>query len=112
VTEALVYEPVHYADEDELPHRPGPDPWWQESVFLHWYDAGHRVGGIHRIGHEPGQGIVALSCAVFGPGVRFRRNSAAPLPEETNGAGFGAGGHRFWFDGAHRLRVTTSRSSA
>jgi hypothetical protein len=105
MAEALVYEPVHYADDDELPHRPGPDPWWQESVFLHWYDAGNRVGGIHRIGHEPGQGIVALSCAVFGPGVRFRRNGTAPLPEVGNGAGFGAGGHRFWFDGANHLQV-------
>lgn len=99
----LVYEPVHYADGDELPHKPGRDPWWQESVFLHWYDADAGVGGIHRIGHEPGQGIVALSCGVFGPGLRFRRNGAVPLGE--NSSGFGAAGHRFWFDGANHLSV-------
>ena len=29
---------LQYTPEDEGNHAPGPDPWWQESVFVHWYD--------------------------------------------------------------------------
>ena len=57
-------EPVHYEDRDESPHDPGPDPSWQESVFLHWYDPKVGVGGIHRIGHEVSAGVTALWCGV------------------------------------------------
>jgi hypothetical protein len=52
------------------------DPDWQESVFVHWYDVGQKVGGVHRIGHEPNRagGRSALECAVFtADGTRFRR---------------------------------------
>ena len=41
--------------EDECSHEIGPDPLWQESVVLTWWDHARGVGGFHRLGHEPGR---------------------------------------------------------
>ncbi|GFG72019.1 DUF7065 domain-containing protein [Mycolicibacter senuensis] len=46
-----------FSADDEMPHPIGADPLWQESVFLLWWDRAAGIGGIHRIGHEPGHGI-------------------------------------------------------
>ena len=101
-------EPVHYEDHDELPHQPGPDPAWQESVFLHWYDPRVGVGGVHRIGHEVSAGITALWCGVVSrDGVRFRRSqSISYRPEDRLPDGFAAGEtQRMTFDPHPRLSV-------
>jgi hypothetical protein len=42
-----------FTDHDEGLHPAQPNPLWQESVLLHWYDARQGIGGWHRIGHEP-----------------------------------------------------------
>src|SRR5919202_1671620 len=100
-------EPVQYEDHDEAPHDPGPDPAWQESVFVHWYDPRVGVGGIHRIGHEVSAGITALWCGVVSrDGVRFRRSEAISYrPEDRLPDGFGAGpNHRLTFDPRPRTR--------
>src|SRR2546421_7557434 len=74
---------VHYGDHDEAPHDPGPDPAWQESVFLHWFDPKVGVGGIHRIGHEPAAGVTVGWCGVVSTdGTRFRRNAAVSYRRE------------------------------
>src|SRR5436305_9089947 len=102
-------EPVRYDDHDEAPHDPGPDPAWQESVFLHWYDPKVGVGGIHRIGHEPSAGVTALWCGgVAAGGTRFRRNSVVSYrPEDRLPDGFGGGAStQMAFDPRPRLRGT------
>jgi hypothetical protein len=104
----MTTNPQHFADEDEAPHDPGPDPAWQESVFLHWYDPKVGVGGIHRIGHEPSAGITALWCGVVATdGTRFRRSAAVSYrAEDRLPDGFAAGpNQRLTFDPRPRLRV-------
>ena len=101
-------EPVHYEDHDEAPHDPGPDPAWQESVFLHWYDPKVGVGGIHRIGHEPSAGITALWCGVVArDGTRFRRSAAISYRgEDRLPDGFAAGpGQQLTFDPRPRMSI-------
>jgi hypothetical protein len=104
----MVKNPVHYEDRDELPHDPGSDPAWQESVFLHWYDPKVGVGGVHRIGHEVSAGLTAVWCGVVSrDGVRFRRNQVVSYrPEDRLPDGFAAGpGQRMTFDPQPRLSV-------
>jgi hypothetical protein len=97
-----------YGEDDEGNHAPGPDPWWQESVFLHWYDPAIGVGGVHRIGHEPhaGSGEAALCCFVFDRQARFRRVERVPLLAAETPRGFRAGGSTWDIeDGLPRVRV-------
>jgi hypothetical protein len=82
-----------YSREDELPHRPGPEENWQESVWLQWYDAEAGLGGLHRIGQEVNRGDAnALFCLVSDEGTRFRRvlPHLTLRPEDRKG-GIGAG---------------------
>lgn len=97
-----------YGSEDEGNHPPGPDPWWQESVFVHWYDAAQGVGGVHRIGHEPhaGAGEAALCCFVFDKQSRFRRVERVGLLAPHTPRGFRAAGSAWDIeDGSPRLRI-------
>ncbi|MGQ0466573.1 MAG: DUF7065 domain-containing protein [Sporichthyaceae bacterium] len=83
-----------YGAKDEGNHSPGPDPWWQESVFVHWYDERQGVGGVHRIGHEPhaNGGEAALCCFVFDEHGRYRRVGRVPLLAPETPRGFRAAG--------------------
>jgi hypothetical protein len=104
----MAKSPVQYDDHDEAPHDPGPDPAWQESVFLHWFDPKVGIGGIHRIGHEPAAGVTALWCGVVAEdGTRFRRSGTVPYRGEDRLVdGFAAGpGQQLTFDPRPRLRV-------
>ena len=33
-----------FTSGDEFPHQPGRDLWWQESVFVSWWDERARLG--------------------------------------------------------------------
>jgi hypothetical protein len=48
---------VALPDDVELPHPPGDDPQWQESVVLGWADPAKNIGGFVRIGHQPNLGL-------------------------------------------------------
>ena len=97
---------LQYTSEDEGNHAPGADPWWQESVFLHWYDPAAGVGGVHRIGHEPHREEAALCCFAFDREARFRRVERVPLVAPETPRGFRAGGSSWDVeDGEPRLRV-------
>jgi hypothetical protein len=69
--------------EDEYPHPVGDDPWWQESVFLTWWDHKNGVGGFHRIGHEPRAGEGGMATSWIGiftqDGLRYRQHLYVPL---------------------------------
>jgi hypothetical protein len=68
---------------DELPHQPGRDLWWQESVFVSWWDERARLGGVFRLGHEPNQGLANVWLGLVSEdGGRFRLcDSTIPLTE-------------------------------
>ncbi|KAH7086120.1 kinase-like domain-containing protein [Paraphoma chrysanthemicola] len=42
-----------YGDHANRRQKPGPQDIWQESIVLVWWDDASRVGGFHRLGHEP-----------------------------------------------------------
>lgn len=99
-----------YPYEDEGTHPDNGHEWWQESVFLHWYDRDRGVGGVHRIGHEPNRdgGRNALQCGIFTTGgTRFRRDDfQLPIATPTSPRGFRSGGSAWHVDGGTpRLEV-------
>lgn len=92
--------------EDEYSHPIGPDPLWQESVVITWFDEKAGIGGFHRIGHEPrgngGRGVATSWLLVATrEGTRFRRHDNLLLqPSDRARDLFGVGGrHEMRFDG-------------
>jgi hypothetical protein len=101
---------------DEARHPAGDDPWWQESIAFHWYDAASGIGGMHRIGHEPGQsspdqqsnGEIAHHHGVFDGSHRWRNNIRAPMAGQLNQTWFGDDTASWSCDsGKPRFRITT-----
>ena len=82
-----------FTAEDERRHPAGADPWWQESIAIHWFDAAGGAGGMHRIGHEPGQegGQIAHHHGVFDQRQRWRHNVRSPMAGQLSDAWFGDG---------------------
>ena len=70
-----------YPPADEYPHQPDGDPSWQESFVLHFYDLKQRVGGLFRIGHEPGNdgGRMNIWSNIASPDGTFHRANDVPL---------------------------------
>jgi hypothetical protein len=95
-----VYEP-----KDLGSHAPGPDPIWQESVVLLWWDLKQSIGGFYRIGHElkwPDGPKIALWSCTFTPEGTFKKTTYLPLRREDQSPtsfGSGDGTHRYDFDG-------------
>jgi predicted secreted hydrolase len=99
-----------YGYEDEGSHPDNGHEWWQESVFLHWYDRDRGIGGVHRVGQEQNRdgGRAALQCGVFtDKGRRFRRDDyQLPYVAPTSPRGFLSGGTSWTVDsGKPRLEV-------
>jgi len=98
---------VQHGPEAEQRQQHDGDEWWQDSAFVVWHADDAGIGGVMRIGHEPGfdGGIAALWCGIAAQdGTRFRRNTAAPLTEaDLRPDGFGALGGRYQLvhDGGH-----------
>src|SRR5207244_4490311 len=70
-------------------HQPGRDLWWQESVFVSWWDERARLGGVFRLGHEPNQGLANVWLGLVSEdGRRFRFcNSTIPLTDSDRADG-------------------------
>jgi hypothetical protein len=93
-----------YAPKDEGSHPFGQEPWWQESVFLFWYDLKAGAGGMHRIGHEPHlrDGSVVLYNYFFtSDDAIYKNTQILPIRSDDRFAnGFGGGPScRFEYDG-------------
>ena len=104
-------EDIHqFTAADEGRHRASDDPWWQESIAFHWYDAAARVGGMHRIGHEPGQdgGVIAHHHGVLDPHNRWRQGERRPMAGELDPGWFGdAAASWSVIDGHPTFRIDT-----
>lgn len=75
---------LEYGPEDEGPHTPGNDEFWQESVVLYWWDQRQNIGGFHRIGHEVNRKDgprVTFWNNIFTPDCIFKRDVELPLRE-------------------------------
>lgn len=85
---------------------------WQDSVVLTWWDAENKVGGFHRIGHEPAYEdgpIIALWSHLTSPEGDYRNSVVLPLrdTDRMGNGGFGAGDScRYEFlDGVHSWTI-------
>lgn len=70
--------------EDLKRHNPeAPDPYWQESFFIGWYDARRRVGGHHHISFCPYERLAHVWSLVSVDGVVVARSqeNAIPIPD-------------------------------
>lgn len=69
---------------DLLRHAPEqPDPYWQESFFIGWYDAQRRCGGHHHISFCPYQRLAHVwsFLSVDGRIVARSQENAIPMPD-------------------------------
>jgi hypothetical protein len=94
-----------YEAKDLGAHKPGPDPHWQESVVLLWWDLEQSIGGFYRIGHElgwpTGPKIATWSYTVTPEGI-FKKTTYLPVtPADQSPTSFGSGDgtHRYDYDG-------------
>lgn len=101
-----VQAPNTFPVDDEYTHPIGPDPFWQESVVIVWFDLKSGIGGFHRIGHEArannGAGVATSWIFVTTlEGTRFRRHDNHPLQasDRTHDTFSVSGKHQMTFDG-------------
>lgn len=109
-----------YGDWTHVRQTPGPQPHWQDSVVLTWWDEENEIGGFHRLGHEPnvpGGGRVALWTNLLSPDGMFKRVQDKPLRETdllSNG-GWGSGDDTCqvaFIDGEHIWTINDDDASA
>ena len=97
---------------EELPHVPGNDPYWQESVVLYVWDTRQQCYAFLRISHEPHNGehgTAVVWSNVWVPGLQYKYTDAKPLrPEDRFAEGFGAPTLRYRFDGAHHWQLRSA----
>jgi hypothetical protein len=103
---------VHvYEDSHNLRQQPLSGRKWQDSTWLQWWDEEHKVGGVHRIGHEyniEGGPKVACWTNLITPQGVFKRVRYLPLREEDKlPRGWGGGDDTCrseYIDGEHVWR--------
>jgi hypothetical protein len=117
---AKIHDLKEYGDEANVRQTPARDPLWQDSVVLVWWDDKNRVGGFHRLGHEPnvpGGGHVSLWNNIVSPVGWYKNDHYKPLRKadlQDNG-GFGCGDDtcRFEFlNGEHVWTISDGDVSA
>jgi hypothetical protein len=95
-------ESAELGPEHEVRHEPEIHEQWQESVVLCWWDSNNRIGGYHRIGHQPYRSsgpLAHLSNNVFTPEWVYKRCEILPLRSEDQfRTGFGCGDGTCKFD--------------
>ncbi|MCW3013477.1 MAG: hypothetical protein JWO02_569 [Solirubrobacterales bacterium] len=97
-----------YESADNLRQEPGPEPHWQDSTWLQWWDLERGVGGVHRIGHQynvdGGPRVINWSNLVTPAGI-FKKVTDLPLrAEDKLEHGWGCGDDTCRsevFDGRH-----------
>ncbi len=81
--------------EDEWHHEQDGHEAWQESVVLCWWDLKNKIGGYHRIGHQPKRkdgGKIHLINSFFASDCVYKRCEIVPLrPQDHFPTGYGCG---------------------
>src|SRR5215210_5437792 len=84
-----------YEESDYLRFEPGPEPKWQDSTWLQWFDLEHGTGGVHRIGHEynlEGGPVISAWTDLVTPAGIYKHVTFLPLREEDKlPLGWGSG---------------------
>ncbi len=65
--------------EDEWPHKPGPEPLWQESIVLTWQDIDQSIGGVIRLGQNPNRGVGICTFGIVENGGQCFNRTAADV---------------------------------
>lgn len=91
-----------FGSDDEGPHPPGKDDWWNESVWLQFGELSTGLHGAIRIGHQPNfqGGHTSIWSMIGTPDWIYKRDGLNPLTDRDRlASGFGANGtHRFHAD--------------
>jgi hypothetical protein len=86
---------VELTREDEWHHERDSHEMWQESVVLCWWDLKNKIGGYHRIGHQPfhaSGGKVHFTNNFFTSDCVYKRCEILPLRDKDHFAtGYGCG---------------------
>jgi hypothetical protein len=53
---------------DDLPHPIGPEPNFNESMYFHFHDRAHRIGGFLRLANRPNEGSGERTVCLYLPG--------------------------------------------
>ena len=81
---------VRLEPSDEYMHELGPEPNFNESMYINLFDPEHRLGGWFRIGNRANEGAAEMTVCLYLPdgrvGFMFKR------PEISNNDAFDAGG--------------------
>lgn len=93
---------IELTREDEWHHVSDGHELWQESVLLCWWDLNNKLGGVHRIGHQPfhrdGPKVHVWN-NLFAPSCVYKRTEILPLrAKDTFVTGFGGGDDSFKFE--------------
>jgi len=86
---------VRLTEADEGVHTVGPEPNWNESRYVDFWDAGSRVGGWFRIGNRPNERYAEMSACVYLPDRRVAFNFERATIEAN---GLAAGGQTWMLD--------------
>ena len=105
-------QPRYYGPEDEHTHSPAAAEAWQESVVLIWWDFENRIGGLHRLGHEPNRngGQAVIFSIVWTPEWVYKlvRQDFPLNPQTERSTRMMAGGNgalHYDYDGVIRWRI-------
>jgi hypothetical protein len=82
---------IRLGPEDEYMH-PGPEPTFNESMYLNTYDPATKVGVFLRIGNRPNEGYAEVTTCIYLPDGRVAFMYGRP--EIDANTGFDAGGAR------------------
>ena len=84
---------VRLDPSDEYMHELGPEPNFNESMYVNFFDPDNKVGGFFRIGNRANEGYAEMTICLYLPdgrvGFMFKR------PEISNNDAFDAGGMRW-----------------
>jgi hypothetical protein len=79
--------------EDDYPHPLGPEPNFNESVYLNFFDQRQALGGFLRLGNRANEGRAEMTVTLYLPDGRVLFMFKRPAIEDNDA--FDAGGCRF-----------------
>jgi len=103
-----IFKPI-----DECPHAADPEPLWQESWVVYFWDIEHQVYLFLRLSQEPnrGPGYSAIWLNIWTPGAIYKHTDEsvplAPGDRSANSFSSAGGACRYQYNGDHTWTVNT-----